>query len=185
MLFRSGRVGLRVFVEEGGAPLPLGGGGIDTLVAVGSGGEGDVGLRTNVGAPNDQPPLPNPLPRGERGLHIASAQVERGLPNALPSGERGQTASLVVRVTDTGVGIAADALPKLFSEFYQVAATTAAPTSQGGGEGTGLGLALTKKFVELHGGTVEVTSVIGEGSVFTLRFPAGTVEATEGTGGVA
>ena len=159
----GGRVGLRVFVEEGGAPLPLSGGGIDTLVAVGSGGEGDGGGSAMPGAPFDRPPLPNPLPPGERGL----------------------AASLVVRVTDTGVGIAADALPKLFSEFYQVAATTAAPTSQAGGEGTGLGLALTKKFVELHGGTVEVTSVIGEGSVFTLRFPAGAAEATEGTGGVA
>ena len=52
-------------------------------------------------------------------------------------------------------------------------------------EGTGLGLALTKKFVELHGGTVEVTSVIGEGSVFTLRFPAGAAEVKEVTGGVA
>ena len=159
----GGRVGLRVFVEEGSAPLPLGGGGIDTLVAVGSGGEGDGGGSAMLGAPFDRPPLPNPLPPGERGL----------------------SASLVVEVTDTGLGIAADALPKLFSEFYQVAATTAAATSQAGGEGTGLGLALTKKFVELHGGTVEVTSVIGEGSVFTLRFPAGAAEATEGTGGVA
>ena len=150
-------------MEEGGAPLALGGGGIDTLVAVGSGGEGDGGGSAMLGAPFDLTPLPSPLPQGERGL----------------------SASLVVRVTDTGVGIAADALPKLFSEFYQVAATMAAPATQAGGEGTGLGLALTKKFVELHGGTVEVTSVIGEGSVFTLRFPAGAAEATEGTGGVA
>ena len=66
-----------------------------------------------------------------------------------------------------------------------MAATMAAPTSQAGSEGTGLGLALTKKFVELHGGTVEVTSVIGEGSVFTLRFPAGAAEVKEGMGGVA
>ena len=160
----GGRVGLRVFVEDVRAPLPLGGGGV--------GGEGDGGIGINAGASNDHPPLPNPLPRGERGLRIASTQVEGGLPKPLAPGERGLSGSLVVQVTDTGVGIAADALPKLFSEFYQVAATMAGPVSQAGGEGTGLGLALTKKFVELHGGMVEVTSVIGEGSVFTLRFPA-------------
>ncbi len=98
---------------------------------------------------------------------------------------------LVVRVTDTGMGIAADALPKLFSEFYQVASAGSTAATQAVTEGTGLGLALTKKFVELHGGTVDVTSVIGEGSVFTLRFPPGLAElpetaaATDQAGGTA
>ncbi len=80
--------------------------------------------------------------------------------------------ALVVRVADTGVGIAAEALPNLFSEFYQVASVNPDAATQALAEGTGLGLALTKKFVELHGGRVEVTSVVGQGSVFTLRFPA-------------
>jgi signal transduction histidine kinase len=98
---------------------------------------------------------------------------------------------LVVRVTDTGMGIAADALPKLFSEFYQVASAGSTAATPAVTEGTGLGLALTKKFVELHGGTVDVTSVIGEGSVFTLRFPPGLAElpetaaATDQAGGTA
>lgn len=86
--------------------------------------------------------------------------------------------ALVVRVTDTGVGIAPDALTNLFTEFYQVAPSSAAAggaataQSTDAREGTGLGLALTKKFVELHGGTVEVASEVGKGSTFTLRFPA-------------
>ena len=79
---------------------------------------------------------------------------------------------LVAAVSDNGVGIAAEDLPKLFSEFYQ------AKTADGGSdaialrEGTGLGLALTKGFVELHGGTISVESAVGKGSTFTIRFPA-------------
>ncbi len=86
--------------------------------------------------------------------------------------------ALMVRVTDTGVGIAPEALTNLFTEFYQVAPSSAAAggaataQSTDAREGTGLGLALTKKFVELHGGTVEVASEVGKGSTFTLRFPA-------------
>ena len=86
--------------------------------------------------------------------------------------------ALVLRVTDTGVGVAPDAVSQLFTEFYQVAPSSAAAggavaaQSTDAREGTGLGLALTKKFVELHGGTVEVASEVGKGSTFTLRFPA-------------
>ncbi|HNY46825.1 MAG TPA: HAMP domain-containing sensor histidine kinase, partial [Casimicrobium sp.] len=86
--------------------------------------------------------------------------------------------ALVLRVTDTGVGIAPGAVAQLFTEFYQVAPSSAAAggaaaaQSTEAREGTGLGLSLTKKFVELHGGTVEVASDVGKGSTFTLRFPA-------------
>ena len=96
-----------------------------------------------------------------------------------------EVGALVVRVADTGVGIAPEALTKLFTEFYQVAPSSAAAggaaaaQSTDAREGTGLGLSLTKKFVELHGGTVEVASVVGKGSTFTLRFPvAASTEVT-------
>ena len=83
--------------------------------------------------------------------------------------------ALVAAVGDNGVGISAEDLPKLFSEFYQAkAATSGAGTSADAGalrEGTGLGLALTKGFVELHGGTIGVESVVGVGSTFTIRIP--------------
>jgi signal transduction histidine kinase len=71
-----------------------------------------------------------------------------------------------VAVADTGVGIAPEDLGRIFDEFGQ------ARNQAGQGEGTGLGLALCKRFVELHGGTVAVTSEVGVGSTFTVALPA-------------
>jgi len=76
---------------------------------------------------------------------------------------------LELAVADTGAGIRAADLPKLFQEFTQLE-TTAAQAH----EGTGLGLALTKRLVELHGGTVTAASPgEGQGSTFTVRLPVG------------
>ena len=77
---------------------------------------------------------------------------------------RPQEVTLAVR--DTGVGIARDDIARVFEEFGQVGA---APGKSH--EGTGLGLALTKRFAELHGGWVEVRSQVGRGSTFTLHLP--------------
>jgi PAS domain S-box-containing protein len=71
-----------------------------------------------------------------------------------------------VAVSDTGIGIAEHDLAQLFTEFHQV---DAGPGRQH--EGTGLGLALTRRFAELHGGRVSVTSSPGHGSTFTLHLP--------------
>jgi signal transduction histidine kinase len=68
-------------------------------------------------------------------------------------------------VSDTGVGIAPEDQEAIFEEFKQVG--TAAKKV----EGTGLGLALSRKFVELHGGRIWVTSQLGEGSTFTFAVP--------------
>jgi len=72
-----------------------------------------------------------------------------------------------ISVTDTGIGIAKADLGRLFSEFQQL---DAGPGREQ--EGTGLGLALTKRFAELHGGKVTVQSEAGKGSTFVLRLPA-------------
>ncbi|MBI3006926.1 MAG: response regulator [candidate division NC10 bacterium] len=74
---------------------------------------------------------------------------------------------LEIAVADTGAGLAPEDLPKLFREFSQVS------TGEGRQhEGTGLGLALTKRLVELHGGTVRAESPgRGRGSTFTVRLP--------------
>jgi PAS domain S-box-containing protein len=69
-------------------------------------------------------------------------------------------------VADTGVGIAGEDFPKLFHEFQQLDGSTAKKY-----QGTGLGLALTKKIVEAHGGRVEVQSTPGVGSVFAAILP--------------
>ncbi len=73
---------------------------------------------------------------------------------------------LQVAVSDTGVGIAASDLPHIFQEFRQIRSAGDAKF-----EGTGLGLALTKRFVELHGGRIHVQSELGRGSSFTFWLP--------------
>jgi signal transduction histidine kinase len=72
-----------------------------------------------------------------------------------------------VAVADTGPGIAREDLGLIFEEFKQ----TEAGIEQG--EGTGLGLALSKRLVELHGGRIWVESVLGQGSTFVFALPAG------------
>ncbi|MCP4005991.1 MAG: response regulator [bacterium] len=70
-------------------------------------------------------------------------------------------------VADTGIGVAADKIGKLFDEFTQADAST---TRKFGG--TGLGLAITKRFCQLMGGDITAESTLGEGSTFTIRLPA-------------
>jgi signal transduction histidine kinase len=70
-----------------------------------------------------------------------------------------------VSVTDTGVGIAPEDQEAVFEEFRQVG------TADKKVEGTGLGLALSQKFIELHGGRIWVTSAVGVGSTFTFTLP--------------
>ncbi len=71
-----------------------------------------------------------------------------------------------VSVIDTGIGIASEDMPKLFQEFSQV---DSSPSRQA--QGTGLGLALSKKFVELHGGRIGAESISGTGSTFWFMLP--------------
>jgi len=71
-----------------------------------------------------------------------------------------------VSVTDTGVGIARADQTKIFEEFRQAGSNAGRPA-----EGTGLGLSLAKRFVELHGGTLRVESEIGHGARFVFVLP--------------
>jgi two-component system cell cycle sensor histidine kinase PleC len=77
-------------------------------------------------------------------------------------------AALEISVRDTGAGISTDDQASLFQEFKQVGRNAAHKA-----EGTGLGLALTKRFVELHGGTIRVHSEPTKGSTFALSLPGG------------
>jgi GAF domain-containing protein len=76
------------------------------------------------------------------------------------------TDKVEIAVRDTGVGIAPEDQAQLFEEFKQVGRDGARKA-----EGTGLGLALTKKFVELHGGAIRVQSAPGAGATFTVSLP--------------
>ncbi|MGQ0836150.1 MAG: phosphate regulon sensor histidine kinase PhoR [Gammaproteobacteria bacterium] len=77
-------------------------------------------------------------------------------------------------VTDTGIGIPAEHIPRLTERFYRVDAGRSRATG-----GSGLGLAIVKHVLQRHGATLEIESTLGEGSTFTCHFPARRVEAVE------
>ena len=84
-----------------------------------------------------------------------------------PLGESDSTLgceTIRIEVTDSGIGIAAEELERIFDEFYQVTG----PRQKGG---TGLGLSLTRNFVEMHHGKISVRSEVGKGSSFTVDLP--------------
>ncbi|MDE1148844.1 MAG: ATP-binding protein [Azospirillaceae bacterium] len=76
-------------------------------------------------------------------------------------------AQLVIAVTDTGIGIAAEDLPKVFVPFQQIDNVYARTT-----QGTGLGLSLSKGLAELHGGRLEIASTLGRGTTVSLILPS-------------
>jgi two-component system, cell cycle sensor histidine kinase DivJ len=103
--------------------------------------------------------------------------------NAIKFTERGGTvtvsagvdgARLVLRVTDTGVGIAVDDLKRIGDPFFQ-----AGKTYQRRHEGTGLGLSIVKSLVALHSGEISVQSKIGEGTTVTVALPLAFMPKTE------
>jgi PAS domain S-box-containing protein len=81
---------------------------------------------------------------------------------------RGEHGAAVLEVEDTGAGIPAAELPRLFERFHRVESTQGRTH-----EGSGIGLALVQELVKLHGGTIEATSTLGEGSTFRVRIPFG------------
>jgi predicted ATPase/signal transduction histidine kinase len=100
--------------------------------------------------------LSNAIKFTDAGEVLVRARVE---------GQANGDVMLVITVADTGVGIPADALETIFEEFQQV---------EGGiqkREGTGLGLPIAKKWVELLGGSIAVESELGKGSTFTVSIP--------------
>ncbi|MBI2563719.1 MAG: hybrid sensor histidine kinase/response regulator, partial [candidate division NC10 bacterium] len=111
-------------------------------------------------------------PQGTR-LRNAELPATDTLPQSAirnPQSEIGEC--LEIRVTDTGAGIRAEDLPTLFGEFVQLETTRDQRH-----EGSGLGLALTKKLVELHGGQIRAESEgVGRGSTFAVVLPLATPE---------
>jgi signal transduction histidine kinase len=104
---------------------------------------------------------------------ICLAAVRTRAPLRHPAERAGDQTRLVphdvvwVSVTDEGIGIKPEDMPKLFQEFSQVDSSSSRRA-----QGTGLGLALCKKFVEMHGGTIGADSVFGKGAAFWFLLPA-------------
>lgn len=82
-----------------------------------------------------------------------------------------QGGELLIRVSDNGMGIPKEALPKIFERFFRV------HQSGQGIPGTGLGLAIVKDIVNMHNGRIEVESELGKGSTFTVFLPLNTKTA--------
>jgi len=78
---------------------------------------------------------------------------------------------VVIKVTDTGIGMSPDDLEKLFEEFFQVDNSNAKKWS-----GTGLGLVISQRFSQMMGGSISVASELGKGSTFTVTIPINTAK---------
>jgi signal transduction histidine kinase len=85
--------------------------------------------------------------------------------------------AVIISVSDTGIGIAKEDQEAIFEEFRQVGSNYAQKR-----EGTGLGLTLTRRFVEMHGGKIWVESEVGKGSTFTFTLPINHEEMTHHEG---
>ena len=79
---------------------------------------------------------------------------------------QGEDATLCFAVSDTGMGIAREDIPRLFAEFEQVNTTKNRSI-----EGTGLGLAISRQLCEMMNGSIQVESTLGKGSIFTMSLP--------------
>ncbi len=97
-------------------------------------------------------------------LANAAKYSERGTPIVVSA--RADGAAVVVDVRDEGVGIPPDQLGLVFERLYR------APGAAFAARGTGVGLNMVRRFVDLMGGTVSVESTVGRGSTFTVRLPA-------------
>ena len=115
------------------------------------------------------PDLPKAQVDEERVEQVLVNLVHNAIKFTPPSGRvslstRVEGDSILVSVADTGVGIPADDLPRIFERFYK------ADKARAGG-GTGLGLAIAKHIVEAHGGKIWAESIEGKGSTFTFTLP--------------
>ena len=124
-------------------------------------------LQVNV--PDDLQPL---IGDGDRLAQVFTNLVDNALKFTPANGQitlsaKNVQAEMEISITDTGTGVAQDALPRLFDRFYQ------ADPSRAGGEqhGAGLGLAIVKEIVEAHGGRIGVRSQVGHGTAFTIHLP--------------
>ncbi len=118
--------------------------------------------------PADFPPVEADENRLQQILHNLIGNAIKFTPSGTVeiSTEADSDAKVAITISDTGIGIAEDKLDKIFEYFEQADGSTAREYG-----GTGLGLAVTKKLVELHRGEIRVSSTVGEGSKFTFTLP--------------
>ncbi len=127
---------------------------------------GETSLSLEV--PDDLPPVDIDWQRVNEVLHNilenAVAHTRKGGAIKIAASQKGKWVE--VSVSDTGEGIPAEDLPRIFERFYRVDKSRARATG-----GSGLGLTIAKRLIEAHGGTIAVQSRLGEGSRFSFTLP--------------
>ena len=116
--------------------------------------------------------LPSVIGDGDRLAQVFTNLVENAVKFTSVNGRVTLSAAVAgaemeISITDSGVGVPKESLPRLFDRFYQVD-----PSRPGGeGHGAGLGLAIVKEIVEAHNGKINVRSEVGHGTTFVIHLP--------------
>lgn len=116
--------------------------------------------------------LPTLIGDGDRLAQVFTNLVDNSLKFTSAGGQVALAAAhagseIEVSITDSGIGVPSEALPRLFDRFYQVD-----PSRAGGeGHGAGLGLAIVREIVDAHGGRISVRSEVGHGTTFVIHLP--------------
>jgi signal transduction histidine kinase len=121
-------------------------------------------------------PLPTMIADTDRLSQVFTNLIENAIKYSPEGGTvvlaaRSGSGEAIVSVADSGGGIPAEDLPRIFERFYRVDKARA-------GKGYGLGLAITKDIVQAHGGSIRVESALGSGTRFTVRLPAASSDDT-------
>ncbi len=129
----------------------------------------EKGVRLTLQVPPDLPRIPGD---GDRLAQVFTNLIDNAIKHTSEGGQVALRADadgqgIVVVVQDTGEGIPPEDLPRIFERFYQVDKSRESNRRSG----MGLGLAITKQIVEAHGGTIQVASKLGEGTIFTVWLP--------------
>lgn len=131
-----------------------------------------VALEKHIALESDTPPMPSVAADGDRMAQVLTNLISNAI-NYTPAGgsvrvrATAQAGGVAVEVSDSGIGIAADELPRIFERFYQV------DKARGPRRGTGLGLAIVQEIVQAHGGTITAASAgRDQGSTFTVWLPS-------------
>ncbi len=129
----------------------------------------------------DCPPLPEPV-HVDRGmwekvvLNLLSNALKFTFEGSIRVAVESADGAAVVTVEDTGIGVAAQEMPRLFERFHRIEKARSRSN-----EGSGIGLALVKELVALHGGEISATSTEGRGTRFTVRMPFGSAHLPAGS----
>ena len=128
--------------------------------------EGGISLTSAVGAEPVIAELDRTLVQRAVGNLVSNAVAHTPPGGSVVLATNTEVASIRIEVTDTGVGIPPEALPRVFDRFFRVD-----PSRSQASGGTGLGLAIVQGIMLLHGGKVEIASQPGQGTRVTLRMP--------------